>query len=254
MNEADNNPQEPEPQTYEPTTASVVLGIFGLVILMLIPSYGMPPPVGFSVFPIVGLVLGIVALVKIKRSKGRFIGSASAVFGIIINGFLIFGLVCGFWAHHRRRVFLNRVPCTMSLHGLGNAMMLYASDNDGKYPTADKWCDLLSLPIRSADRRRDLLSQPVRYVDELERFVCKPAGEGRCHYAINPNAEPNSPPDMVLLFESKGGWNQLGGAELLTTDNHKGKGCNILFNDGHIKFMKLKQLKKLKWKVGEDER
>lgn len=240
MNEADNKTQEPKPQTCGPATASLVLGIFGLVMLGIIHNPAVPPPVVISVFPIFGLVLGIVALAKIKMSRGMLIGSASAVFGIIINGFLIFGLVYGSWDYHRGRVSRNRTICAASLHSLGIAMVLYADENDDRYPTADKWCDLLS--------------QPVQYVNELERFVCKSAGEGRCHYAINPNAEPNSAPDMVLLFETKGGWNQLGGAELLTTDNHKGKGCNILFNDCSVKFVKTRRLGQLKWKAEANER
>ena len=65
------------------------------------------------------------------------------------------------------------------------------------------------------------------------------------HYAMNPNCLPNSPPDIVLLFETEGGWNQSGGLELLTTQNYKGKGCNILFNDGHVEFVKTSELDKL---------
>jgi prepilin-type processing-associated H-X9-DG protein len=55
-----------------------------------------------------------------------------------------------------------------------------------------------------------------------------------------------------LLFETKGG-NQFGGPELLSFGNHKGKGCNILFNDGHVEFVKKEQLGQLKWKVEEKD-
>jgi prepilin-type processing-associated H-X9-DG protein len=51
-----------------------------------------------------------------------------------------------------------------------------------------------------------------------------------------------------MLFESKPGWNQVGGPELLWTDNHGGKGCNILFGDEHVECVECKQLAKLKWK------
>ncbi len=49
---------------------------------------------------------------------------------------------------------------------------------------------------------------------------------------MNPRAATHSAPDVVLLFESTGGWNQSGGAELLTTKHHEGKGCNVLFVGG----------------------
>jgi prepilin-type processing-associated H-X9-DG protein len=83
-------------------------------------------------------------------------------------------------------------------------------------------------------------------------FVCKSAlsegDEDRCHYAMNPNCKPNSPAHMVFLFESKGDWNQFGGPELLAPENHNGKGCNILFNDGRVEFVPTQRLSELKWK------
>jgi len=97
----------------------------------------------------------------------------------------------------------------------------------------NNWCDLL-----------------IEYADVPEKaFVCRSAGEARCHYAINPNIKPNSPNDVVLLFETKGGWNLFGGPEILSTENHLGEGCWILFNDGHAKFVKTEQLAELKWDV-----
>ncbi len=56
-----------------------------------------------------------------------------------------------------------------------------------------------------------------------------------------------SPPDMVVLFETHPGWNQSGGPEILTTDNHKGEGCNVLFMDSHVHFVKTEDLDDLKW-------
>ncbi|HSV99683.1 MAG TPA: H-X9-DG-CTERM domain-containing protein [Sedimentisphaerales bacterium] len=64
---------------------------------------------------------------------------------------------------------------------------------------------------------------------------------------MNPNAGPRQASDVVLLFESKPGWNQSGGAELLTTENHQGKGCNVLFTDGHVEFVKTEYLSELRW-------
>ena len=44
-------------------------------------------------------------------------------------------------------------------------------------------------------------------------------------------------------------WNQVGGPELLTTENHKGEGCNILFTDSHVEFVPAKRLGELRWKI-----
>jgi prepilin-type processing-associated H-X9-DG protein len=123
-----------------------------------------------------------------------------------------------------------------NLTRIGKAMLIYAGEGDDKYPIADKWCDLL-----------------IKYVEVTpETFRCRGASEGRCNYAMNKNIEKlgiYAHPDMVLLFESKPGWNQFGGPEILTFENHKGKRCNILFNDGHVEFVKPEQISKLNWKV-----
>jgi prepilin-type processing-associated H-X9-DG protein len=55
----------------------------------------------------------------------------------------------------------------------------------------------------------------------------------------------------VLLFETNGGWNKFGGPEILTTENHYGKGSNILFNDGHVRFVS-HEFDKLKWDMVSD--
>jgi type II secretion system protein G len=130
----------------------------------------------------------------------------------------------------------RQIVCISNLRVLGMAIMTYSELNDGKHPTPDKWCDLL-----------------VQYADVNEEYIkyfkCPANNKDRCSYAINPNAGPNSPNDIVLLFETTGGWNQFGGSELLTIDNHKGKGCSILFNNGDVKFVETEHLGGLKWKA-----
>ena len=135
------------------------------------------------------------------------------------------------------REYRRRIRCGENIEWLGKAMLIYACGHDDKYPTPDKWCDLLT-----------------KYAEVTKKeFLCPSAGEGRCHYAINPNVSPFSNPRLVMLFETKGGWNQFGGPELLTTENHKGQGCNVLFNDLHVRFMKKEQLSELKWEAEEEQ-
>lgn len=123
--------------------------------------------------------------------------------------------------------------CASNLTDLQRAMRFYTHANN-KYPTANQWCDLL---LKTGTVNED-------------SFIC-PTAEGRCHYAINPYCEPNSPSDLVLLFETKGGWNQFGGAEVLTTENHGGYGCHVLFNNGTLEFVMTEKLGQLKWKAVE---
>ncbi|MHC4543444.1 MAG: hypothetical protein ACYTDW_00640 [Planctomycetota bacterium] len=129
-----------------------------------------------------------------------------------------------------------RLWCRTNLSSLARAISLYADEHNDTYPAHDKWCDLL---IEHGNISKSALK-------------CRSARKTMlCDYAMNPNAEPSGASDMVLLFESKPGWNQYGGAEFLRLGKHAGiEGSSILFNDGHVEFVKLIDLGKLKW---EDE-
>jgi hypothetical protein len=127
--------------------------------------------------------------------------------------------------------------CRYNLKHLGLALKVYTEDNSNTYPTPDKWCDLLISEIKVSPK-----STPIE-----DYLHCPGAKEGKCNYAMNPNCKPNSPRDTVLLFDTKGGWNQSGGYELLTTENHSGKGCCILFNNGSYEFIEKDKIAKLKW-------
>jgi prepilin-type processing-associated H-X9-DG protein len=96
-----------------------------------------------------------------------------------------------------------------------------------------------------------IISRRCRIFDVLLQRLTR----GPCNYAINKNVEElgtSSPPDMVLLFETnRPGWCQDGGPEILTTNHHNGEGCNILFVDGHVEFVRTKDLNRLKWTPNE---
>jgi hypothetical protein len=122
--------------------------------------------------------------------------------------------------------------------GLGKTIQFYANDFNDSLPPGDKWCDVLA--------GREGMTMPF--------FVCVRAHlpDHQSSYAINANVVGRKvgelPGDVVLLFESKPGWNQVGGPELLSTENHEGKGCSILFGDRHAEFVERKRLATLKWK------
>ncbi len=124
-----------------------------------------------------------------------------------------------------------QMKCGTNLYGLGIAMRLYSEQFEKFYPPADKWCDML-----------------IKYCEvSLEQFKCPSNKKSNCSYAFNSRCEPNSPPDMVLLFESIGGWNGYGGQDLVQLRHQRQKGCNILFNDGHGEFVKTKDIPNLNW-------
>jgi hypothetical protein len=194
----------------------------------------------------IGLIVGIFAVVRIKRSKGGLTGYRHAALGVGVAAFLIFLVSFCSWAARQKYGPSSKlwvVLCRNNLHQLGVAMQLHANENEGTYPACEKWCDLLLQGQTARDKR-----------SFAELFVCRGAkragDQERCHYAMNPNCEPNSPNDVVLLVETKGGWNQYGGPEILTTENHAGKGCTVLFNDGTIEFVETRRIRMLRWSDG----
>ncbi|MHC4357155.1 MAG: hypothetical protein ACYS0H_31050, partial [Planctomycetota bacterium] len=113
--------------------------------------------------------------------------------------------------------------------------------NQTLYPTPSEWCDdiLRPYPVYGGSGTRWFNPKP---------HICPSAGQGGNHYAMNPNCKPDSPPDMVVLFETRGGWNQHGGPELFTFDNHDPKGGCVLLNDGTVKFIRTgEELRQLRW-------
>jgi len=149
----------------------------------------------------------------------------------IVFLFVFFGPMCVHPPHHRFR----STACMANLRQLGLAMIVYAEEHGGRYPPAQRWCDLL------ADG----------HVDE-KAFRCPGAEAGPCNYAMNPHADPCCAADVVLLFESNPGWNQFGGHELLTTENHKGQRCSVFFVDGSVVSVKADEIVGLKWVDDED--
>jgi hypothetical protein len=136
--------------------------------------------------------------------------------------------------------FKLRFQCAWNMQNIYTAGPLYRRKVDS-YPESAEWCDAVM---------RDRTN--TSYVSEERmkgHFKCPTAGEGKCHYAMNPNCKPDSPSDTVFLFETKAGWNQHGGPELFTFDNHEPRGGCVLLNDGTVKFIRTEEeLNKLRWK------
>ena len=238
MSKTGNNTQGQKPKTYGLAKLSLGLGIIGVCLFFT----GILLPIGLATL-VYAFVLGIVALVQIKTSRGLKLGGGFAIAAISISSailvlYMFGGIFLGYVKADAIRIF-----CGKNLTQLGKAMLIYSEDFAGKYPTPDEWCDVL-LEHNYIGKGSYLLECPG---------ARKRGKYSRCHYAINPNCEPNSLPDMVLLFETEGGWNQFGGPEMLSTANHRPRGCNILFNNGRVNFVKPKRLGELKWEIEEEE-
>jgi hypothetical protein len=144
------------------------------------------------------------------------------------------------------------------------------------YPDPNRWCDMIVEILRSQyfkDATRGIeKTRSFPDVAIARMFTCpsprklatvdesrllpadanlpnKTVHEWKSDYALNPSCQRDSPPDMVLLFEARPGWNEYGGLELFTFDNHDPKGGLVLLHDGTVKFIRTEEeLKQLRWK------
>jgi hypothetical protein len=139
------------------------------------------------------------------------------------------------------RPFALRVQCANNLADLHGRLTTYAAERrERAYPPMSTWSDVIVDQYTAWDYTSEFIIRP---------FKCLGAGKGRCHYAMNTRCQVDSPGDVVLLFETKMGWNQHGGLELFTFDNHDPKGGCVLLNDGTVKFIRTEEeLHALRWK------
>ena len=193
--------------------------------------------IGTIALSFIALISGMIGLVIIKTKKDAMKGTGLALAGILSSLlYLVVTIAIFALAIAEARLIGHKEVCRLNLWELTEAISVYANHHDGNYPKPNRWCDLL---VQGG------------YVTE-DKFICPGGGEGRSHYAMNPNTGPNSPSDMVLLFETNDGWNQFGGPELLSTENHKTRFrayYHILFNNGRVRFMWPGLLSELKWKA-----
>jgi len=219
---------------------------------------------------------------KDQKAKSSRLAIRIMVYGIVILGCFLFARF--FMLRPRRRPPF----CGTKLSGLGKAMQIYANDYDDQYPTAEKWCDLLVMysdvyPRQFVCKLSDVIEGESSYamnknvvgkkVSEIPEDVVllfetnlgkNPAGRQELLGNRDWYKELSSRGDRwdlkwIKKYRSsekvyKQRWNQVGGPEILTTENHKGKGCNVLFNNGRVEFVKPEQLGELKWEVEEGEK
>jgi len=166
------------------------------------------------------------------------------------------------------RPFKLRFQCGLNMQTLYTVGPLYQREVSS-YPEPTEWCDAIVRVWRNMYSIENGIRARLYSEEEISRFFkCPSARESiysvdpndepnspkkpepllECHYAMNPTCKPNSLPDTVLLFETKVGWNQHGGPEIFTFNNHDPRGGCVLLNDGTVKFIRTElELLQLRW-------
>jgi prepilin-type processing-associated H-X9-DG protein len=207
---------------------SLVLGCLGLLTC--------------GITSLVGLVLGFVALSRIKRSNGQLGGQGLALAGTIVSAVCLLlvpiPLAMLLPALAKAKQKATTVQCMSNIKQLNLALIMYADDNKGRFPSGTTWCDSLKPYLANS----------------TSQFVC-PLGtpNQRCHYALNSQLAGVSPKDIqapaqtVLIFEIDGGWNVSGGRELLPAKGRHNGACAFGFADGHAEIARPERVEKLRW-------
>jgi prepilin-type processing-associated H-X9-DG protein len=215
-----------EAKTSGMAITSLVMGILGIC----------------GITAVVGLILGIIALVKINRSGGRLSGNGLAIAGICVSGFMLlfsipFMAALTLPALARAKSKAQTINCINNVKQLALGVFVYADANGNQCPPASTWCDAI-----------------LKNVGSEKVFVCPGASPGsRCHYAFNrklgglSTAKITNPARTVMIFESDGGWNSSGGRELITLRPRHGQRFIVGFADGHVESLTESQLAPLVW-------
>jgi hypothetical protein len=167
-------------------------------------------------------------------------------FLMLFGGCAFVLLILWFISPHQpeEKVRTDRQVCASNLRMLGLCTYVYA-DERGTPLAGDRWCD-------------ELLAAENDLIPKYFRCPSSEATEGQCSYALNAAAAGKDlsslPPDMVVFFDSAPGWNQVGGPELLTMDNHGGEGCCVYFVDRHTEWVSAEHVGWLRWTAEEPNR
>ena len=189
-------------------TASLVLGVAGCL----------------GITAVIGLVLGIVALLKIEKSQGRLGGRGLAIAGICVSAvMLVFGLpmLAGLMlpALAKAKDRAQTINCFSNVKELGATARTFVERNDGVLPQGTNWCDVLRPHVRA---------QNVFYCPREKSQLCgygfNAALSGRTLSEVNPAT--------VMFFEIPVGWNVSGGPEQMLSRPRHHRFINVVFVDG----------------------
>lgn len=209
--------------------ASLVLGILGFCT--------------FGITAIAGLILGIFALIIIKKSRGRIKGNTIACAGIGVSFMSSLILPITLFLSMLLHPILSTGENKMAARSMENAkrlcmaMHLYASDNNDRLPPVDTWQNVL-LPY---------------FNNNVSILGVFPGSNNSRPWAMNVQLEGSRIKDIdlpertVLIFEAKTKSPPAGGPEILPEKPFLQKRYIIGFVDGHIEYISQGQLDNLIW-------
>jgi type II secretory pathway pseudopilin PulG len=213
------------PKTSGLAVTSLVLGILGVLTC--------------GITALAGLILGVVAMVKVKNSGGRLGGFGLALAGTIVSGIclllipILAAMLLPALAAAKQKA--QEINCVQNENQLALAVRIYSGDNKDQFPPAATWCDAIKTAAGS-----EVI------------FKCPAANSARrCDYAYNAKLDGMDAkqvnPRTVMIFESDTGWNANGGPELMIRQPRHAGVFVVALADGSVQQLRASQLKTLRW-------
>ncbi len=184
-----------------------------------------------------GMVLGMIAHVRIRRSSYLLTGSNYALAGIIVGGIASIALALGTPDLLAMRPSYSS-SCISNIKQLNLGMLMYALDYDEHLPVPDTWNEELT-PYVKYEQVYRCPAEPVKVVPSY--------GMNRLLGGLNPD-NLVSPDKTVLLFDSLPGKDRFGGRGLLPDPPRHDNYQIIGFVDGHAKAIEESRIGTLCWK------
>jgi prepilin-type processing-associated H-X9-DG protein len=186
----------------------------GMAIAALV--FGVAGILFCPVFAVIGLILGIVALVRVNKRPDEYGGKGLAIAGICCGGFglLVMPFITAMMLSillpslSRARELAKRAVCSANLRGIGQGLDIYANGNEEWFPQ-----DLQALIDAG-------FSTPAEFQCPSEAN----ASLAKFDYIYVPGLDARAPVDWILVYEDPA--------------NHNGEGANVLYIDGRVQFLK----------------
>lgn len=205
----------PSPPTDSMAITALVLAVLGVVTC--------------GITALVGLPLGIAALVRINREPNARGGQGLAIGAIVLSGALalclpIFGAII-LPVIVQARSSAAGASCLSNVKQLSLGVLMYTQDYDEMGPMGRSWTDGL-----------------MPYTKSVGLHVCPVQKQVPYGYAMNarismlPMQAVLSPADCVQLFDAKGSGPNRTGLSALVDWRHARNTASFSFMDGHAKY------------------
>jgi hypothetical protein len=157
--------------------------------------------------------------------------------------------VVGKWAAFNPLLFILSLSLCFLAISIGFTQPL-----DFRFPIGD-----FNKPIKDYIAKNGNVPGHEKWCDEIEaqkdrswQLTYTKAKQPQLHWSMNRHVialDKNIPDDMVLLFESAPGWNQIGGIEQAKEMSRRD--VQIIFGNGDTKRILMKNIDRLRWQVNQ---